>query len=213
MIELVDGHVLFHWPANWAVSPRRSRKRQGGLAVALTGAEARVAMRDVARERFEWRVTLRNVNEQAEFESAVYAAAKSGLACAPRWGRGFLLTSDASGTSIELQSGRGAKWKTGDWVFLQAHDDLYDAREVTGVVDDTLTVSALSREYPAGSYCWRLVFGKFESDPARLLGEDAEHAALSISEMVSRDSATIGNVAGPGTGIGAMIVESDFQVT
>src|SRR5436190_1502696 len=106
MVTLVNDHVLFPNPADWASPPDWSRQWHNEIGTAVSGAESRHALRVQPRITLGFTITPRDVVEQGEFDDRIRAALKAGLACAPYHGRGSWLTAPAAGVAVNVRPGR-----------------------------------------------------------------------------------------------------------
>jgi hypothetical protein len=161
-VTLVHGHVLFpHYP-DWTRGVRRQRRWQTEVDRALSGAEARVALRPKPREQLAFRVEARDPDDLARLLARVDAALKSGLACCPAWGRGLPLVAVA-GEAVELGREAWADVQAGSFLFLAAPDggETFEVVEVAEVDADTVTLTgdALGA-WGAGDWAWPLLFGR-----------------------------------------------------
>lgn len=110
----VNGHVLLpHYP-DWTRGVRRERLWQTAVDRAMTGFEARVALRPKARERLSFRVESRGADDLSRLLARVDAALKAGLACCPGWGRGIPLV-HAWGTEVRLSRAAWLDVQSGDF--------------------------------------------------------------------------------------------------
>jgi hypothetical protein len=216
-MTLINDHVLFPQPCDWAARPEWARQWESGVSTATTGAESRRGLRPEARESLTFLITPADAVAQAEFAEQINAARKSGLACAPAHGHGATLTAPAVGTEVTVTAGR--TWRVGEQLFFQAADESYEVRELTAVnlTDDVWTLGfddALTGTYAAGQLVWPLLFGEFRCDQIGAEMPTCGPARISIAELTAAASAQLGAVTPPGgTGIGSMAIGSTFVVS
>lgn len=212
-VELVNGHVLFPHRSNWSTPPDMDRSWQSNVIDSEFGDETRFSLRQFPRRTVRWYVTARDLTEQSQLADRILAAKRSGLACAPAWGRSCELAAAVTAAAVQVEPTLWP-WAQGDFLLLIDDGGNHDARQVASVLGNVLTLSVpVSRPYHAGLLIWPLIFGKFVADSLQLITMRNGHATLSISELTSPDSADRLGTPGPGgEGIGFWYVEQDFVV-
>lgn len=211
-VELVNGHVLIPQRANYADTPSTERRWQNEVDEAEWGNESRFALRSVARRAVRWRVTPGDIQDNAGLIDCILAAKKSGLACAPFYGRGSEIAQTVSGTTLEIEPTLWP-WAQGDYLILIDDAGNYDVRQVDAIAGETITLdSAVSRPYGCGLFVWPLLFGKFNCDGLSALRAELGEASLTVQELTSAESQTIGVAGPPIDGIGGWIIEDTFIV-
>jgi hypothetical protein len=117
-VTLVNGSVLLPHPADWIAPVEWQRSWHTGITAAITGAERRQSMWALPREQISWTINALSLEERAQLDERLDAASKSGLACAPYWGRGSTLTADAA------QGGNTVHWRKppgpGNWAITRS---------------------------------------------------------------------------------------------
>lgn len=203
-VELVNGHVLLPHPANWATAPEWSRRWESVIADGVTGPESRNALRVLPRAKLSWSVSPKDNVEQNQLDDRMRQAAKSGLACAPYWGRSAQLAAAVTSVTVTVVA-TVWPWAVGDFVFLLDAARNHDVRTISAVAGNVLTISApVSRTYAAGRPVWPLMFGKFVPQDVTALTSQRGEARLEISELAAPANATVGEiipVAGQGVGV------------
>lgn len=184
-VELVNSHVLLPDLPNWRERPRWSRLWQTEISEAVTGAEARGALRQKPRVRLEWLVTPLSLQLQQAFEARLQQALKTGYAAAPYWGMGSVITSAAGGNAyIDIET--GWPWATGDWLFVGDFTDLrnpvYVTKQITAVTSTRLSfAAALARTFTG--FVWPLIFGRLEAkDVSQVTNHRGDHQ-LVLNEL------------------------------
>lgn len=212
MVELVNNHVLFPEAANWSLAPQWERNWQDDLSSGLTGAESRLAVRKEPRAALTFLITPAGIVAQARFDDRVRAAKKSGLACAPLHGRGYVLQGSVVADTAVLD--RPWQAALGDYLFFATAAGQYEVRQVVAAEEDTVTLDqAVARAYPANTFCWPLIFGKFTAETMRAASPALGELQITIAELVSPASAQLGEVTTPaGDGIGIMTVAGTLEV-
>ena len=214
MITLVNNHVLIPHAADWASSPSMDSEWQTQFSEALPGSEIRQALRAQCRRTLSFMFTATTIQERARFDARWDAAAKSGLAAVPFFGRSCTLSDAASETdeSITVAPG-GWDWAVGDYIVLMNGDQMVDCHAIASVAGDTLTLeTALNHDWPADFIVRPVFFGKFSAEKSPVLTSWHESVSISVSQLVSERSAQLGSVTPPaGSGIGTMIIGSTFQ--
>lgn len=218
MVTLINSHVLFPHAPNWAERPKWSRAWETGLSGGVTGAESRQSLRAVPRVSLQWVITPVTLAEQQQLDDRVLAAKKSGLACAPYWGRASVLQAAGSTDELTLQPPVWT-WAEDDYLFLLDESDLenpvYNLRQVTGVGagGEQITLdSAVSQTFPAGSLVWPIFFGKFTGEDFKAAHGRRAGFQIKIAEMTSPQSQTVGDAIVVNPGIGTAIIGSTFVV-
>jgi hypothetical protein len=216
-VQTINGYVLFPHLANWNEQVNWQRNWQTGLAMGIKGDETRQSMRSLPREQVSFVITPGTQQERAELDARLDAATKAGLACAPFWGRGAELTADTvNATNTAVLTSMAFGWQAGDYAFFLDSDLNFDAIQVEAVNDGTNTLTLtgnVSRTYPASTFIWPLLFGKFApSSKAKALNADVADVQIAITEIVARHLADVGAAPAPGVGIGSMIIGSTFIV-
>jgi hypothetical protein len=222
-VTLVNGSVLLPHRPFWADGVAWSRAWQTGVTAALTGDEQRRSMRSLPRDMVSFSIAALSLEDRAQLDERLDAATKSGLGCAPFWGRGSALANalNAGNTAVVL-SDTSWNWVVNDWYFICAlctaasgePELLYDYGQVTVVAGADLTLgTAASNSYPAGSLLWPLLFGKFAVEKATADDSWRVTVKISLSELTARRQAVVGNPPGmPGVGVGSWAVGSTFVV-
>ncbi|HYG98867.1 MAG TPA: hypothetical protein VD837_07020 [Terriglobales bacterium] len=214
MIVLVNNHVLIPHAADWATPPTTARAWETQISEALPGSEIRQALRAQCRRTLSFMFTATTIQERARFDARWDAAAKSGLAAVPFFGRSCTLSADADETDDEIAVAPGGwGWAVGDYIVLMNGDQMVDCHAIASVDGDTLTLeTALNYDWPADFIVRPVFFGKPKSEKFPVLTSWHESVAINVSQLVSERSAQLGSVTPPaGSGIGTMIVGSTFQ--
>jgi hypothetical protein len=216
MVQLINNHVLFPHPANWSTKPKWQRAWQNFVVPAVTEHESRTSVREQPRQSLTALITPWTIANQNRLDDRIRAAKKSGLASMPFWGRGSVLATDCDSEAIEFTSAAW-KWSVGDYVFFlfSNRTEAFDVRQIVAAASQTQFTldQAPAEDVDAGAIVWPLLFGKFSC--ADMNAQTAQRGAMSITvqEMISPASATIGAFDLPATeGIGAMTVNDDFLV-
>lgn len=216
-VETVNNHVLFTEPPNWETPVKWERRWRNEVAASLQGGEARMALRSLPRLTLSWRITPWSSVRRNLLEDAIRAARKTGLGCAPYWGRASVLQSACTAAAVALADGHWA-WQAGDPIFFQRiHSPSnieFEVRTVEDVDGSTLTLDqAVAFTSPAGAFVWPLVFGKFSCPELTAETNWRGGVDLTLSEMTPGRAAQLGSVTPPGgTGIGAMTIGGDFVI-
>ncbi|MCZ7640017.1 MAG: hypothetical protein M5U12_30570 [Verrucomicrobia bacterium] len=147
-------------------------------------------MRPKPRGSLSWRLVPFDVTEQTPLLARLRAAAKSGLACAPYWGRGLRLVS-AAGTELTLEAEAWPWFEADDYLLLRSLEaeavEVFELVQVESVNGVTFTLKvSLVGTWGEGSWAWPLVFG-------RLTFSDLSHrtdwhagVTVTLSELVVR---------------------------
>ncbi len=176
------------------------------------GNESRHAMRAAPRRSVRWKVTPTDIQENAGLIDRILAAKKSGLACAPFFGRGSEIATEVSGTTLEIEPTLWT-WAEGDYLILIDDAGNYDVRQVEAIAGETITLdSAVSRSYGCGLFVWPLLFGRFNCDGLNALRAEIGEASLTVQELTSAEAETVGVAGPPIDGIGGWIIEDTFIV-
>lgn len=211
-VEIVNGHVLLPHVANYARGPEWNRSFQNEVVDSEFGPESRFALRGVPRLGLSWSVTAQDIQEDARLIDRIIAAKKSGLACAPAFGRGIKLAANVTGTAVVIAP---TLWPLAqnDYVIMSNDSISYDVRQLATIAGVNLTLnSAVSRTYPSGSLFWPLVFGRFACDALDALLSEIGEATLSIRQKTSALVATVGTAGAPINGIGGWAVNGNFVI-
>ncbi len=216
-IEYINDHVLLSLPANWAQQPDWQRRWQTEITDGVTGNEARFALTAEPRRQISWLVTPWTAAQQNLLDDMVMIAKKSGLACAPYWGRSSQLAADVTNVTVSL-SLSGTAWANGDRIFLLDDSNpqapVYNARQISGVAGSVLTISqAVTQTFKAKRLVWPILFGKFTCQDMTAQTGIRGSMLLSVSELEPATNATLGAVIPSGAvGIGVMKVGSTLAV-
>lgn len=217
-ITLVNNHVLFPHAPNWEAPPEWRRRWESEVSGAVTGHEARQALRTVPRRALSWAVTPWTAQEENALEDRIRAASKSGLACTPYWGRGTVLASDCTGTAVGLAADHWS-WTVGDHIFLLDATDstapVFNVRQISALTNQQhFTLGAVvSRTFAAGLMVWPLLFGKLRAEGLSQATACRAGVRLRIEEQISPASVPVGEVMPPaGIGIGVMAIGTTFTV-
>lgn len=216
-VELVNGHVLLPNSADWSTPPKWSRRWENEIADGVTGAESRAALRATPRQSLNYRLTPASIVTTQMLDDRLRAALKTGLACAPMWGRGCEVAASVLAGVSSITVRDAFDWQAGDYLFL-GDENNSDAMLVTAAVlalgiwtltlDDPLTLPHL-----AGSLAWPLLFGKPAVGDLEAVTQRLAPVAITITELVAARAAQLGAVTPPvGTGIGVMAVGSTFII-
>jgi hypothetical protein len=217
MVALINNHVLIPNRPNWAFKPRWSRAWQTAVTSAVVGRESRYALRANARITLRYRITTKGIVATQELHDRLRAAVKSGLGCAPYYGRGSALVDAAIAGATEVLITEGWDWQAGDYFFAGTEGG-YDAKLVTIAVLDagvwTLTLDEpLDWDHAAQAPAWPLLFGKLTAPELPALTPRAGEVQVSISELTSGRAAQLGAVVPDvGVGIGYMTIGSTFTI-
>jgi hypothetical protein len=210
-VTTISGYTLFPHRANYAAQPRLDRVWTTGITDSERGQEQRIALRAVPRRMLQWTITADDLEKFSQLADRILSAAKSGRACAPLWGRGSELASDASGSTVVLTS-TAWPWLAGDRLFFLDDDDGYEIATVASVAGTTLTLATPLAATHAGEFIWPLIFGRFSADNLGLLTSRHGQAQLTISELTSPDAATLGAEVAQIDGVGGWIIGDTFIV-
>ncbi len=212
MVDLINNHVLFPELANWSQPPSWRRIWQNMVSSAVTGAESRLAVRSEPRITLSFLITRGQLPEIARFDDRLRAAKKSGLACAPFCGRGYVLQTDCSAAAATLDRDWNSAFAP--YVFFSNAAGSYEVRSVTAIADNVVTLDqAVARTYRAGTFCWPLILGKFTCEDFTAFNASVGELKLTITELVSPASAQLGEITEPaGDGIGIMTVADTLEV-
>ncbi len=242
MVDLLNNHILLPDPADWSAEPDLSRAWQTAITDSLTGPETRAAFRSSPRRALSWTISPRNLPAHSRLDDRIRAAKKLGRACTPHWGLSSVLVysipADLSlgDPSVPAVLGDGPMtlgdtvtdvltlqdsawpWSAGDYVFLRDSDGNYETALVAAVATFPEHVQLTLSQPPSGTYAaglqvWPILFGKFLFDDAmEAIVSHRGQARLTLTELTSPQSIQLGAVPGRGTGIGSMIIETDFIV-
>lgn len=175
--------LLPHVP-DWNTPPTWSRRWKPDKAAAITGHEDRVDLGAAGVVSLSFKLDPIEIEERAALVARILEAHKSGLAASPYWGRAGKLLNDANATTLILEPTRW-EWTAGDLLWIRATPrDAYLEWETATVATwtpETNTIileATLSRNYPAGTLLWPILFGNFESDA--LAAASDYHASLTI---------------------------------
>lgn len=163
-LTTVNGHVLLpHYP-DWTRPVEWSRSWRTDVDRSLSGSEERRALRPKPRTSVTWNILPYDVTEEARLLARLRAAAKSGLACAPYWGRGLRIVS-AVGTALELEANAWGWVQMNDYLFLRTlradAPDAFELVQVGAIAGDTITLkAALALAWENGAWAWPLIFGR-----------------------------------------------------
>lgn len=216
-VELVNSHVLIAHRANYGDSPDWERKWSSDVVDSEFGEESRFAQRLVPRAMLKWTVTAAELAEQSQLADRIMAAKKLGKACAPYWGRGSELAIHASEDTATIETSFWP-WAIGDYIIFIDDNGNFDVRQLDNVAGTSLTLNApLSRLYRSGTFCWPLIFGRFNCDNMKALTQRNGEVAMSIQELTSPDAEAIGTADAPidgiaGENIPGWIIGSTFIV-
>lgn len=211
-VELVNEHVLLPFVANYESEPAQERRWQTDLEDSEFSHESRRALRSVPRRSVSWKVTPADLQTNARLLDQILAAKKSGLACAPLFGRGSEIAVEVTGTTLEIEPTLWP-WAVGDYLILIDSAGEYDVRQLEAIAAETITLDeAVSRAYGCGLFVWPLIFGKFRCDGLNALREEIGEADLSIQELTAATAETVGVAGPPIDGIGGWIIEDTFTV-
>lgn len=217
-VETVNDHVLFPEPADWADAPDWQREWQNVIAEAVTGAESRNALRIKPRISLSFKVTPCSLVEQTEFDDRIRQAKKNGLACSPYHGRGCVLQEATMGATDTVLVDDRFPWRAGDVAFFRNQAGFYEYRTVeTAALDAGIWTLELDEEltgiYPANSFVWLLLFGKFSTADMSVLSPKTGPARITIQELISSRSEQVGEVTpAVGDGIGFWKIGDTFEV-
>jgi hypothetical protein len=209
-VQLVNGHVLFPHRANYGELPQWERRWQNEVVDSEFGQESRFALREVPRVMIKWKVTSADIAENSQLADRILAAKKSGLACAPYWGRGSELAAIVSGSTIEIEASLWP-WAQDDYCLLIDASGNFEVGQLAGVAGSTLTLTGpVARPYHSGGFVWPLIFGQFAADGLSALTARFGEATLTIVELTSPDTVGIGTPSPGPDGIGEWIIEDTF---
>lgn len=214
MITYINNCVLFPHRPNWGMPPSAKRVWQSEIAASLPGNETRQSLRAVARRQVTFTVTARTLPERARWDGRVNAATKSGLACAPLHGRAAVLAANVNaGANLLTLSSSAWNWQAGDYAILIADDLTFDMAAVRVVEGNVLTLADdLHFGWPAQALCWPLIFGKFSAQKMNALDGASGEQKITVAELTSARSVTIGNLPATVPGIGTATIGSTFIV-
>ena len=207
----INGHTVF--PHNgWAAGGPLAYKRrwQTGVAIGLTGAEQRSALRAVPRHELTCSFTAESLQERSRLDARVDQAKKSGLGCMPFFGRSTLLLANAAAgaNSISVMANPAWLWAAGDYAILVQDDLTFDVLLVGSVAGTTLNTQPTTLNWASGSPVWPLLFGAFGAE-----AQDAHSAfyasiKITISQLVSERNAQVGVTPAHVPGVGEQVIGS-----
>jgi hypothetical protein len=215
-VTLINGYVLLPHAADWSDLPQWRRTWETGIAAGLTGKEQRQSVRALGREQVSYLIYAQTIEERAQLDERLDAAAKSGLVCAPFYGRASTLSTPASTSSTSLTlTDTVWPWAIGDYAFLYISPGVFDVVHLTAVAGTALTLAgAPARNYPAGAQLWPLLVGKYTADTQSAETSWHESVKVTIAELVPRHQPTIGTAPTPsGSGIGTWKIGSTFVIS
>jgi hypothetical protein len=213
-VTLVNGHVLIPLCANYSSGISRERRWTDEVCESEFGSESRFALSALARNVIGFRVTPTDVQQTSRLIDQILAASKSGLACAPFYGRGIAIATTVTAATLVIEATE-YPLAVDDYLILVDDDGNYDVRQIDAIAGDTITLDSAvtsGRSYRAGSLVWPLLFGKFRCENLNALLEEAGEASITIAEQVSLQAATIGTAEPPIDGIGGWIIGNTFEV-
>lgn len=210
-VETVNGHVLFPHQANFGAAPSLDRWWETEIADSEFGQESRFGLRAVPRKVLKWDVTAQDLQEQSQLADRILAAMRSGLACAPHWGRGSVLVNRVTGVTVTIETSLWP-WAADDYlIFIDDNGD-YEVAQILTAVGTTITLTASVASPHSSVYVWPLIFGRFSVDGYSLLTSRHGQATLAISELTSPESVTVGTQGPAIDGIGGWIIGDTFIV-
>ena len=211
----INGHVLL--PHNgWATGApvKWSRRWQSGVAAGITGIEQRSALRALPRHKLSCDLIATSLQERVRLDARVDAAAKSGLACLPFFGRAgvLLAAANAADLAVTLVSVSSWPWAAGDYAILMGDDVTFDVVQLTGVAGTTLNIQPLTLNWAAGKKVWPLLFGRFSCNRQQALTNWHGGWPITIEQLVAERTAQLGNTPAPVPGVGDQVVEQTNTV-
>jgi uncharacterized phage protein (TIGR02218 family) len=163
--ELIDGHALLDFAADWKNGAALSLRWQTEIAAALDGGEDRAGLRPAPRATASWRLTARDAMEAARLETQLRAALDSGLAAAPCHARPCYVMEVANdGQTLVLKPTRWP-WAVGDWLLVFDASGQTQTRQITAVEDNGTALqlnASIADPPPVGAAVYPLIFGRLE---------------------------------------------------
>jgi hypothetical protein len=212
----VFGHVLIPNRANYSSRPRWFRRWETPATKSNLGGEVRKGLHSAGRVSLEYRVTSK-LAEMAKLDALVRAAATSGLACCPLFGRGAATSGDLliGGNEVDVVDACW-EWRAADWFFVGGESGfdalLVTSAELVGNLWHLEFDGVATDDWAGGSMAWPLLFGQFELREQPAVAQSVARFELRVSELKPR-VAQIGETPVVGPGIGEMEVGTDFEVS
>jgi hypothetical protein len=213
-VDLINDHVLLPEFVNWRAPIAWERQWQNNIASAVTGHETRQGLRAQPRVSISFTVTSTSTPNSSRFDDRVRAALKTGKACVPYSGRGYVLQADVDADTAALD--RPWKDALGAYVFFRTDAGAYEVRTVIDAVGNDITLDqAVARTYRANTFCWPLIFGKpVVSGGMAARSPKVGGLVLQVQELISPASVQLGAVVPPaGDGIGVWDVGTAFIIS
>jgi len=210
-VETVNGHVLFPHEANYGEAPRIERWWETEVADSEFGQESRFGLRAVPRKVLQWTVTAKDLQEQSQLADRILTAMRSSLACAPHWGRGSELVNRVTAATVTIETSLWP-WAADDYLIFIDEDGDYEVAQILTAVGTTITLTQSVSSPHAGVYIWPLIFGRFSIDGYSLLTSRQGQATITIAELTSPESETVGTASPEIDGIGGWIIGDTFIV-
>jgi len=115
------------------------------------------------------------------------AAVRCGLALTPHWGRGAILSTSASGTTLSVESDSFAA-QPGDVVFIHSGDiegyESFDLAEVVLYRNQVITLTgSLSRTYPAGARVYPTLLGRVTVGELEALEDWRQAVSVEVQQL------------------------------
>jgi hypothetical protein len=206
-------HVLIPHRCNWREEPDWQREWENEVADGVIGNQRRRGMRVQPRVRLAWTISPRDLQEHSLLNERIRAARKSGLACAPFWGRASVLSANLTGQTLLMEATTWG-WAVNDFVFLMDADGNFEVRQIEQVIStqELRLLKAVGRTYAAGLQVWPLVFGKLIAEDMPAETSHRGNIRCAIQELVSPATSGVGAFNITGRGIGVMRIGSTFIV-
>lgn len=181
-----DAVVIPH-PPDWRQPVEWSRSWDTRIESAVTGSEVRIGLRLKPREKIRFRLVPLDLAERLAMVARLKAAAKSGIALVPNWGRGSILSAEASGSSLAVAADN-FKAQSGDVVFIHSGDpqafDEFDLSEVAVHRNRTLSLAGpLSRTYPAGARVFPTITGRITVGELEALEDWRQAVTVEVQQL------------------------------
>ena len=202
MITLVNECVLI--TANgWSSGQATGFRRTWDISVAqsLSGAQDRQANRSKPNRALAFTVVALSLAERAQLIEEVRESLKTGRTAVPIWGRGQIIASNLSGTSLATDPETSSyDFEAGDFVFLfdgvSGRWEVAEIDSVTGTNTYTLS-SAPNAPFGVGNYVYPLFYGLLTIDSAKVIDPESGEASLTVSEPLGSGSLLDSGVSCP----------------
>lgn len=214
-VTIINNHVLLPHRANWTTDPEWTRTWQTDVATAVTGPEARSALRAHARIGLQYKISPKDLEERAQLEARVIAALKSGFCAIPYFGRASNLALDVTANLVTLTE-LTWPWAVDDWLLLMDEHREWDCRQIIAIDGLELTLDDnVARTYADGLPFWPLLYGKIGEESMQAITSHHGDIPINFSEHVSPASTQVGDYTPPVGGdeaIPDMEIGTTFEV-